>query len=316
MKKITYEKFIQNILDKRGRFGCGDEYHEHHHIIPRCMGGNDDEENIIDLFAKEHFEAHRLLALEYPDNDKLQYAWGMMSHIGRVEVSPEEYEEAREACRKAFSETRKGWYVGENNPNYGNHWTEEQKSRAREAKKNISKETREKMSISQKQRFKDPNVIAFYRDIMKERFSNIENHPNYGKHLSEETKRKIGERARERFKDIKNHPMYGKHLSEDTKTKLKETRRNNHIGEKITIQLTLNDEIIDVFWNVKQVKRYLSIDDTSIYNCCNKKQKSAGGYHWMYLYDNKLRNGDVVPGAISMNIITEKECFNRLKQKD
>lgn len=28
MKNITYEEYIQNILNARGRFGCGSEYHE------------------------------------------------------------------------------------------------------------------------------------------------------------------------------------------------------------------------------------------------------------------------------------------------
>lgn len=61
---ITYDEFIQNILDNRGRFNCGDEYCERHHMLPKCMGGTDDKNNLIDLFAKEHFEVHRLLAME------------------------------------------------------------------------------------------------------------------------------------------------------------------------------------------------------------------------------------------------------------
>lgn len=47
-----YDKFIQNILDTRGRFGIPEgEYKERHHIIPRCIGGTDDEGNLIDLYA-------------------------------------------------------------------------------------------------------------------------------------------------------------------------------------------------------------------------------------------------------------------------
>lgn len=61
---ITYDEFIQNILDNRGRFNCGDEYCERYHMLPKCMGGTDDKNNLIDLFVKEHFEAHRLLAME------------------------------------------------------------------------------------------------------------------------------------------------------------------------------------------------------------------------------------------------------------
>lgn len=42
------------------------------------MGGTNDEENLIDLFAQEHFIAHRLLTEENPDNEKLVYAWWCM----------------------------------------------------------------------------------------------------------------------------------------------------------------------------------------------------------------------------------------------
>ena len=43
MDNSTYEEFIRNILDTRGRFECGNEYCERHHIIPRSMGGIDYE---------------------------------------------------------------------------------------------------------------------------------------------------------------------------------------------------------------------------------------------------------------------------------
>ena len=65
---MNYKTFIENILNTRGRFACGEEYHERHHIIPKSCGGTNDKNNLIDLFAKEHFIAHKLLALENPDN--------------------------------------------------------------------------------------------------------------------------------------------------------------------------------------------------------------------------------------------------------
>lgn len=105
----SYNEFINNILDTRGRFNCGDKYHERHHIVPKCMGGTNDEENLIDLYAKEHFEAHRLLSLEHPDNQKLVNAWWMMSHIkdknqDRYELSADEYEEVRIAFSNSMKE--------------------------------------------------------------------------------------------------------------------------------------------------------------------------------------------------------------------
>lgn len=69
---MTYNEFIQDILDTRGRFGIPKgEYKERHHIIPQCMAGTDDEDNLIDLYAKEHFIAHKLLVEENPDNYSL-----------------------------------------------------------------------------------------------------------------------------------------------------------------------------------------------------------------------------------------------------
>lgn len=92
---MTYCEFIENILSVRGRNGCGEEYHEVHHITPKCLGGSNDKDNLIDLFAEEHFIAHKLLAFENPDNDALQRAFSAMAHVrkgGRIyDVSEEDY---------------------------------------------------------------------------------------------------------------------------------------------------------------------------------------------------------------------------------
>ena len=80
---MNYKDFIDDIINTRGRYGCGEEYHERHHIVPRCIGGTDEKENLIDLYAREHFIAHKLLAKENPHNQSLQCAWWMMSNIGR-----------------------------------------------------------------------------------------------------------------------------------------------------------------------------------------------------------------------------------------
>lgn len=156
---MTYSEFIDNILNTRGRFACGDEYHERHHILPKCMNGTNDEENLIDLFAKEHFIAHQLLAKENPNNKKLIYAWWNMAHCGgreyqkRYECSPAEYEEARirhsQMMSKAISGKNNPMYgkygelnpmfdvhrYGEDNPFYGRHHTEETKIKISEAKR-------------------------------------------------------------------------------------------------------------------------------------------------------------------------------------
>jgi len=67
-------EYIENILNMRGRFNC-QGYCERHHIIPKCIGGSDDLDNLIDLYAHEHYEIHRLLALENQGCDGLVQAW-------------------------------------------------------------------------------------------------------------------------------------------------------------------------------------------------------------------------------------------------
>ena len=141
---MTYDKFIQNILNTRGRFACLDGYHERHHIIPKCMNGSNSKDNLIDLYAREHFIAHKLLAEEKPQNYQLKYAyWNMCQCTGRdgqdkYIPTPEEYEEARIFCHEAMS--------GENHPMYGKHHTQE---------------SREKMSISKKDMYNGENNPFF-----------------------------------------------------------------------------------------------------------------------------------------------------------
>lgn len=110
---MTYREFIDNILQTRGRFIESDEYHERHHIVPRCKNGTDDKNNLIDLFAKEHFIAHKLLAEENMDDSQLVHAYTLMSFVKdknqcRYVLTPEEYENARKIYAERFS--------GGNNP--------------------------------------------------------------------------------------------------------------------------------------------------------------------------------------------------------
>lgn len=105
---MTYKEFINNILQTRGRFIDSSEYHERHHIIPRCKNGTDDKDNLIDLFAREHFIAHKLLAEENMDDDQLVHAYMLMAFVKdgnqkRYELTAEEYEEARKIHSVRFS---------------------------------------------------------------------------------------------------------------------------------------------------------------------------------------------------------------------
>ena len=231
---MTYNEFIDDILNTRGRFACGEEYHERHHIIPKCMNGTDAEDNLIDLYAREHFIAHKLLVQENPDNFKLVYAWHMMSTTRKnseLEITPEAYEEARIAYSKMLKEK---YSDPSNHPMFG---------------KTLSEETRKKISDAHmgktysdeyKQKLRD-SWTDERRQQTRNRVSG-ENGFWFGKHFSEEHRTKISEalsgernpmygRCGElnpmfdvhRYGDA--NPFYGRKHTEETKTKISNAKK-------------------------------------------------------------------------------------------
>ncbi|MGN0246521.1 MAG: NUMOD3 domain-containing DNA-binding protein [Lachnospiraceae bacterium] len=270
---MTYKEFIDNILNTRGRFACGDEYHERHHIVPKCMNGTNDDENLIDLFAREHFEAHRLLALENPNNKKLVYAWWNMSHMNKAknrdyEITAEEYEEAKTAFSKIQSEA----IGGENHPMYGKHHSEE---------------TRKKISESNKGLLSgDKNPMFGIRRTGKD-------HPMYGKHLSEETKKKLSNAL-----SGENNPNYGKEFSDDTKLKMHNAKIGKYDGDKNPMygvrgkdkvnakkvaQYDLDGNLIKIWDCIKEAADSIGIFAQNISACCRGIIKKSGGYIWKYV---------------------------------
>lgn len=164
---MTYNEFINNILNTRGRFNCGQEYHERHHIQPKCLGGTNDENNLIDLYANEHFIAHKLLAEENPDNLSLLTAFMLMSqqidHQLTTEQAAQEYEELRQKFSQALKEK---YQNKENHPSYGTHISEERKRKIGQINKGnnycvgrvISQETRDKIGAANKKAWARPGV--------------------------------------------------------------------------------------------------------------------------------------------------------------
>lgn len=270
---MTYKEFIDNVLEARGRFACGDEYHERHHIVPKCMGGTNDEDNLIDLFAREHFEAHRLLALENPDVKGLTYAWWAMSvqtnqYTGeRYRITPEEYEEVKKIFSKIVSERTSG------NKNY----------------------------------FYGIN----YRG---------ENHPNYGKPMTDTQKEKIRKSLTGKYSK-KEHPNYGKPLSIERKKKISESLTGKLIGvnnphSKQIVQCDKELNVINVWSYIKHASDNLKIHKANMVSCCRGRLDSAGGFVWKYLYDQTSKDGIIIPGAISLGLITEEDALKMLEEQN
>lgn len=61
-----YKDYINRILNIRKNEKDKNNYQEKHHIKPKSLGGLNTPENLIYLYAQEHYYAHKLLAQEYP----------------------------------------------------------------------------------------------------------------------------------------------------------------------------------------------------------------------------------------------------------
>ena len=140
-----------------------------------------------------------------------------------------------------------------------------------------------------------------------------ENHPNYGKKLSEETKKKIS-----KANSGKNHPMYGKHHSEESKKKMSENRWDN-FGENNPMYGKHHSEetkkkISKAQSGKKQSKmtkkkRSISTNTSGYLNVYKHKSKRyKQGFIWKYQY---YKNGK----RKSISSVDIKKLEEKVKKK-
>ena len=95
---MDYKKIHDNLIE-RAKNRKLDGYVEKHHIIPKCMNGTNEPNNLVKLTAREHFLVHWLLHEMYPENSDLRYAfWSMCRNSDnqqRYKPSSRVYEHAK-----------------------------------------------------------------------------------------------------------------------------------------------------------------------------------------------------------------------------
>lgn len=111
---MNYRKIYENLIN-RSKNRVLEDYTEKHHIVPKCMGGSDEQENLVNLTPEEHYVAHQLLVKIYPDNDSLIYAACMM-------VPNRPNNKLYGWLRRKLSKTRSRQQTGKTNSNFGSIW--------------------------------------------------------------------------------------------------------------------------------------------------------------------------------------------------
>lgn len=77
---MNYQLVYDSLIDRaKNRLVENNVYYETHHIIPKCMGGSNDNSNLVKLTYREHFVVHWLLHKIHPNNSSLQFAFRFMA---------------------------------------------------------------------------------------------------------------------------------------------------------------------------------------------------------------------------------------------
>lgn len=173
---MNYQNIYNQIIE-RAKTRQLEGYKEKHHIIPKCIGGNNKKENIVELTAREHFLCHLLLIEIYPDSEKLKYALYLMS-IGRC-INYKEFKVSSrlyERLKIEFSNLMKTKKL-----NLGKKFSKKHREKLSKAHlgKKDSKETKNKKSLAKVGHKKDKN----WRKNLSESSSKSFGRPVYQKDL-------------------------------------------------------------------------------------------------------------------------------------
>lgn len=148
---MNYQKIYDSLINSRLKTTTPSDYYETHHILPRCLGGTDDEENLIRLTAREHFFAHLLLAKIH--GGKLWHGLHLMASRVTGRISSHIYEMQRKHSAKVHSKFMKG----RKPPNFGKKMSDAQKRKLSKAHsgKTLSSEHRLKVLAALGRRERD-----------------------------------------------------------------------------------------------------------------------------------------------------------------
>jgi hypothetical protein len=201
-----YNKWYQAITDRAKNRNLG-SYTEKHHIQPRSLGGTDESSNLVALTAREHFICHWLLVkiTTGKDRHKMLNALRMM----RAEKSGQERYNTKitarvyESIKQEYAELQSKQFIGKGNGFYGKTHTEEARQKISEANKGRVQplEEKEKQKAAWAAR-RDQGLkrAGYSEEFKKERSKKYsgEGNPRYGVDVSDETRKKIGDKIRGR----------------------------------------------------------------------------------------------------------------------
>lgn len=299
---MNYQRIYNQII-KNAQNRTLEGYKEKHHILPKCLGGSNDKENLVELTAKEHFLCHMLLCEIYPNNIKLYHALWMMSNIKKRKnfqcgdfISSRQYERLK---IKRSLLLKKQWY--KKRKDQGLTINEEYIVSFIKLYPNVNltKNNKHCINYCHNNNLNIKNIICKcnkgikrfqnytqgYKQYCSQKCANL-----YNKEKSLQTKENKGlwdnSKERLRRKEVENlskkeiEQLRRKRISDKQKGKAKSG--NSH-GKPI-LQLDLEDNIVQEWPSIRQAGFNLRRNQGEpIRKCLKGLQKTAYGFKWKYL---------------------------------
>jgi hypothetical protein len=176
---MDYRRHYEMLMERaRSRVLTG--YSERHHILPKCMGGDNSAGNIVRLTPEEHYVAHQFLVKMFPGDRKI--LWAASNMTGASRRQPGRKNKLYGWLRRRLAESTRKWSTGRKH-------TAEARAKMSAARAGVprgphSQQTKDKMSATAMGRLKS----EAHRAAMIAARTGVPRGPH-----SEEHKRKLSE---------------------------------------------------------------------------------------------------------------------------
>ena len=242
--------------------------YERHHILPKCMGGTNDKENLVKMPVRYHIMAHIILVEAYPNNYKLLHPLNFL--FGKKDSKSKNIRDHHNILMKHFS-TRTVALVkenqlrifrskeyrdsisGKNSPNYG------------KPGKPMSEEQKAMVSKRHKGMKVDPEKIKHWDKHHRKGKDN----PRFGTTLPEEQKKQISNTVKNLWD---NTDIYKK-----VRERLKVTGSESYKSKKVV------GPDGTVYGSLKEAVEASEIPNTTLRSWMKGLNKSGGDHGWHYL---------------------------------
>jgi hypothetical protein len=296
---MNYQRIYSQIIE-RAKTRQIEGYFEKHHIVPRCLGGSDNKDNIVELTAREHFLCHLLLVEMYPNNIRLLHSVFMMSNIKKrknfqnnVFISSRLYELIKQKRSKLQKEQ---WYQKRKeqgliiNEEYINQFIQlypdiiltENNKHCINYCYNNNLDIKNIICSCDKGIKRFQNYIKGYKQYCSQKCANL-----YNKDKSLQTKENKGlwNNSKERLRKQEINGLSQEQIKQLKGKKISQKLKGRKVdwtGDNI-IQLDLNNNIIKEWTSIRQAGLELSnTNGETIRKCLIGKQKTAYGFKWKY----------------------------------